>query len=171
MFSASLKSYRRRLGRGHPRCSSLAGILISRKDLDLPVVQGNAEIAAAAHTYLLSQYGRGDERLAGRVRAMIRPLLAVGRCGNEHVATALALHPRTMHRRLALEGVRFDDIKDEVRREMAEIPDQATRLSVAQIASALGYAEQSALSRSCVRWFGSSPRALRQMATDRHAMP
>ncbi len=168
---APLKAYWRRLGAAIRFEHPLAGILISRKDLDLPVIQGNAEIAAAADIYLLSQYGRGDERLAGRVRAMIRPLLAVGRCGNEHVATALALHPRTMHRRLALEGARFDDIKDEVRREMAEILIRQPGLSMTQIASALGYAEQSALSRSCVRWFGSSPRALRQMATDRHAMP
>ena len=36
-------------------------------------------------------------------------------------------------------------------------------LSLTQISSALGYTEQSALSRSCVRWFGRAPRRLRQM--------
>ena len=73
------------------------------------------------------------------------------------------MHPRTLHRRLAREGARFEEIKDEVRREMARSLIAQAGLSMTQIAGALGYAEQSALSRSCVRWFGDSPRRLRQL--------
>jgi AraC-like DNA-binding protein len=34
----------------------------------------------------------------------------------------------------------------------------------------LGYAELSALSRSCQRWFSCSPKELRRMAEDGHAI-
>ena len=159
---APLRSYRERL-RGKLLFEQPgAGIRISREDLGLPVNDGHAELADAALSYLQSQYGRGEERLAVRVRALIRPLLAAGRCGVEHIAASLAMHPRTLHRRLTREGARFEEIKDDVRREMAQSLIAQAGLSMTQIASALGYAEQSALSRSCVRWFGHSPRRLRQ---------
>ena len=35
-------------------------------------------------------------------------------------------------------------------------------LGLAEIASVLGYREQSSLNRSCSRWFGQSPKALRK---------
>ena len=160
---APLRSYRERL------CGKLlfeqpgAGIRISRDDLGLPVNDRNPELAGAALSYLQSQYGHGEERLAVRVRALIRPLLAAGRCGVDNIAASLAMHPRTLHRRLTREGARFEEIKDEVRREMARSLIAQAGLSMTQIAGALGYAEQSALSRSCVRWFGDSPRRLRQL--------
>ncbi len=160
---APLRSYRQRLRGALLFEQPLAGIRISRHDLDRPLSDRNAELAGAALSYLQSQYGCGEERLAVRIRALIRPLLAVGHCSNENIASALAMHPRTLHRRLACEGVRFEDIKDEVRKEMASSLIAQASLSLTQISSALGYAEQSALSRSCVRWFGRAPRQLRQM--------
>ncbi|MBN8464425.1 MAG: AraC family transcriptional regulator [Dechloromonas sp.] len=169
---APLRSYRERL-RGKLLFEQPgAGIRISREDLGLPVNDGHAELADAALSYLQSQYGRGEERLAVRVRALIRPLLAAGRCGVEHIAASLAMHPRTLHRRLTREGARFEEIKDDVRREMAQSLIAQAGLSMTQIASALGYAEQSALSRSCVRWFGHSPRCLRQSTgAGQHSRP
>lgn len=158
---APLRSYRERL-RGKILFEQPgAGIRIARRDLDLPVNDRNPELAGAALSYLQSQYGRGEERLAVRVRALIRPLLAAGRCGVDNIAASLAMHPRTLHRRLTREGARFEEIKDYVRREMARSLIAQEGLSMTQIAGALGYAEQSALSRSCVRWFGDSPRRLR----------
>ena len=160
---APLHSYRERL-RGKLLFEQPgAGIRISRDDLGLPVNDRNPELAGAALSYLRSQYGHGEERLAVRVRALIRPLLAAGRCGVDNIAASLAMHPRTLHRRLTREGARFEEIKDEVRREMARSLIAQAGLSMTQIAGALGYAEQSALSRSCVRWFGDSPRRLRQL--------
>ena len=97
------------------------------------------------------------------IRDRIRPLLAAGRCGVDNIAASLAMHPRTLHRRLTREGARFEEIKDEVRREMARSLIAQAGLSMTQIAGALGYAEQSALSRSCVRWFGDCPRRVRQL--------
>jgi len=50
---------------------------------------------------------------------------------------------------------------DEVRRDgFLDLLRQPTRPGLAQIALMLGYSEQAALSRSCQRWFGSSPSAM-----------
>jgi AraC-like DNA-binding protein len=44
----------------------------------------------------------------------------------------------------------------------APLSDPSVGLSFTQVAAKLGYAEQSVLSRSCFRWFGASPRELRE---------
>lgn len=140
----------------------LAGIVIPRKDMRLPVRPDHKNLAAAALAYLESQYGPGEVSLRDRVRSMLRPLLATGRCTNQQVAYRLAMHSRTLHRRLAREGASFEALKDEARRELATVLLAQSALSLTQVATALGYAEQSSFSRSCVRWFGASPRNVRQ---------
>jgi AraC-like DNA-binding protein len=57
----------------------------------------------------------------------------------------------------------FNDIVDDVRRDrFLELIAQPAAPSVAQLAQLLGYSEQAALTRSCRRWFGQTPTALRR---------
>jgi AraC-like DNA-binding protein len=56
----------------------------------------------------------------------------------------------------------FEDIKDAVRRDMAAAYLRQRNLPLSQVAELLGYAEPSALSRSCRRWFGETPSAVRR---------
>jgi AraC-like DNA-binding protein len=102
------------------------------------------------------------------VRAVILQLIGTEDCGNERVAAELCLHPRTLHRRLKVEGKSFEGIKDEVRRDVALSYLQQTDLPLPLIAEKLGYAEHSVLSRSCFRWFCASPSQLRSQ-TGRYA--
>ncbi|MFZ2178088.1 MAG: helix-turn-helix domain-containing protein, partial [Rhodococcus sp. (in: high G+C Gram-positive bacteria)] len=97
--------------------------------------------------------------LAEHVRDVTRRLLLVGEAGLSQVARAVSLHERTLQRELAAEDITFEKILDDVRRATAwELA--ATGLQASQIASALGYAEQSSFTRACRRWYGESPRAL-----------
>src|ERR1700761_1976558 len=73
-------------------------------------------------------------------------------------AGELCMHPRTLQRRLKFEGRKFESIKDEVRREAALRYLQQPNVPFTEIASRLGYSEQSVLIRSCDRWFSASPR-------------
>ena len=67
-----------------------------------------------------------------------------------------------MQRKLKTEGTSFEQIKDEVRRDVAlrylGMPD----IPFTRIASMLGYSESAVLVRSCQRWFANSPRAIRE---------
>jgi len=71
------------------------------------------------------------------------------------------MHPRTLQRRLAEEGTRCQDVIDAERRTQAAKYLAQPGLQFGQIAGLLGYTEQSALNRSCRRWFGSTPRQYR----------
>jgi AraC-like DNA-binding protein len=85
-----------------------------------------------------------------------------GCCTQLDVAAALAMHPRTLQRRLRDEGGNFEAIKEEVRRDAAVRYLRQTRLPLKTVASLLGYSELSVLYRSCQRWFGESPTTVRQ---------
>ena len=71
------------------------------------------------------------------------------------------MHPRTLQRRPAGQGTTFDRLLDEVRRESARRYLGDTDMPMGQLAGALGYAERSVLTRSCRRWFGTNPLAMR----------
>ncbi|MCK5771766.1 AraC family transcriptional regulator [Algiphilus sp.] len=105
----------------------------------------------------LSQRQSPGGGLNERVRELILGLLPTGHCDLESVAEQLALHPRTLQRRLREEGLSYDALVDSVRRDRATTYLATTALRLSQIAGMLGYSEQSAFTRACRRWFGQPP--------------
>ena len=71
---------------------------------------------------------------------------------------------RTLQRRLAETGTSLNDMRDEVRRILADKLLSETELSAAEIALRLGYSAPSAFTRSMIRWFGKTPRDYRRTA-------
>jgi AraC-like DNA-binding protein len=65
---------------------------------------------------------------------------------------------------LAREGQTFDAIREQVYREAMLRFLRETDVPLAQLAAALGYSDQSALTRSCRRWFGMTPSRIRREA-------
>ena len=117
----------------------------------------DAAALALAENYLA---GVGpDPAVADHVLDLARRLLVVNQARLVVVARAMSLHPRVLQRRLAESGTSFEEILDDVRREMAW-QLSATGMQISQIARMLGYSEQSSYTRACRRWFGESPRQL-----------
>jgi AraC-like DNA-binding protein len=77
-------------------------------------------------------------------------------------AAHLEVAPRTLIRRLAREGSSFQHRLDAWRREQALALLRQTDTPVAQIANRLGYRNATNFSRCIRRWFGATPRSLRQ---------
>jgi len=102
------------------------------------------------------------EDLGAQVRAILHPALLAGRCTVDRVAALLALHVRTLHRHLRAEGTSFRALADEVRHEIARQLLGDTTLDVAEVASALGYADASAFRRAFHRWTGTTPSQWRR---------
>jgi AraC-like DNA-binding protein len=123
------------------------------------------ETRRIATRYLESEFLSHDATLADQVAALSRQLLPVGHATTEAIAVELAMHPRTLQRRLAEEGTRCQDIIDDVRRQQAVRYLAERRLYLGQIAGMLGFAEQSSLNRACRRWFGKTPREYRAALT------
>ncbi len=126
-----------------------------------PIDSADPQTLRLATAYLESEYSPGSATLATRVTELIRRLLPTGQCNAHNIAEQLAMHPRTLQRRLAEEGVRYEQLLDDERRNQARRYLAETGLHLIQITGLLGYAEQSTFNRSCKRWFGTTPRAYR----------
>lgn len=105
--------------------------------------------------------GPAASELELAIRARLRDALSEGDAGLAVMARRLGMSERTLERRLAEAGCSYRDIVDAHRRREAYRLLDAGRLSLAEIALHLGYAEQSAFTRSFRRWAGCSPRAYR----------
>jgi AraC-like DNA-binding protein len=126
-----------------------------------PIDSADLETRRIATKYLEAEYVPSDSALSDRVAELVRRLLPTGHCTAETIAEQLAMHPRTLQRRLAEENLRCADLIDRERRERAVRFLAEPGLFLSQIAGLLGYAEQSSLNRSCQRWFGKTPRQYR----------
>jgi AraC-like DNA-binding protein len=69
---------------------------------------------------------------------------------------------RTLQRRLAESGTSLNELRDEVRRDLADKLLLETEMSATEIAQRLGYSAPSAFTRSTLRWFGKTPRDYRK---------
>ncbi|MGR3270620.1 helix-turn-helix transcriptional regulator [Thalassococcus profundi] len=78
-----------------------------------------------------------------------------------HVCGRLRLSRSTLIRRLANEGVTFQSLLDETRKELAIRYLNKSDLNNQQIAHLVGYRDPNAFQRAFRKWTGTSPQALR----------
>ena len=119
------------------------------------------ETRRIATKYLESNYLPPTASLSERVAELTRRLLPTGHCSVDAIADQLAMHPRSLQRRLTTEGVGCQELIDAERRTLAAKSLAEPGLHFSQIAGLLGYAEQSTFNRSCRRWFAKTPRQYR----------
>lgn len=106
--------------------------------------------------------------LAG-VAQLMRLALLEQRPSIEWMARRLGLAPRSLQRRLRLEGSSFEALRErELMRRAAELLAGST-LSISDIALELGYSGSAQFTRAAVRWAGAPPRAWRQQLRDASA--
>ena len=80
------------------------------------------------------------------------------------IAGRLAMSGRTLQRKLAEQGLSFQSLIDEARRELAEELLRDSRIPLADVAFLTGFADQSAFTRAFKRWAGQTPRPYRLLA-------
>jgi len=164
---SSLRTYRRYFGCAVRFGQNEDGVVFSERDLACPIIDPDSHIYQAATSFIDAKFTRHRPPLHAQARGVIMQLLGTDHCTNDRIATELNLHPRTMHRRLQAEGTSFQQIKDEVRRDVMLYYLQQTNLAFALISERLGFAEQSVMTRSCKRWFSASPTKLRSHGSSR----
>jgi AraC-like DNA-binding protein len=138
------------------------GFDLASADLVRARPRSNRQIRSIVARYLENTTDLADRGLPAQVRDLVLRMLPAGQASWANVAAHLGVNGRTLQRWLAAEGTTFEALLDEVRRERAEHYLAHSRLSLGQIATMLGYSQQSCLSRSAVRWFGAAPRQVRQ---------
>jgi AraC-like DNA-binding protein len=135
-------------------------VVLDAKQLDAPLPQADLHTNAMAQQMCADILDSRTSRvgLAGRVRDLI-----VGSLRNPpslgDAAQALHMSPRTLRRRLSLEGTTLRQLIDEVRATLSAELIAGGRLTVAEVSRRLGYVEASSFSQAFRRWHGVSPRA------------
>jgi AraC-like DNA-binding protein len=138
------------------------GILLSHTDLELCLLTHNAQLAQLLERWVEENVAWLDQgQNTTRTSAQIRNELPFGEPNRKQVAKALYMSNSTLGRRLRAEGSTFHQLLDSVRKEIAVGYLGESDMSLVEIASLLGYSEQSSLARATRRWFNKTPRALR----------
>lgn len=113
------------------------------------------------HRYLRQEAER-QKRLLGKglaeeVHRMVRATITRPPCTAARVAGLLGMHERTLNRRLRADGTNFRRLRDEVLYSASRQMLGATSMKLAEVASALGYADASAFIHAFTRWSGQTP--------------
>jgi AraC-like DNA-binding protein len=95
------------------------------------------------------------------VENTISTLLPHGQAHADAVAQKLGMSERTLARRLADEGVTFNEVLQELKASLATRYLEQDGMPISKIAWLLGFEEASSFSHACRRWTGKSPRELR----------
>lgn len=103
------------------------------------------------------------DQTSTRVRACLNEMLASGQTSIDDVASRLSMSSRTLQRRLRDEGTSFQEILNQLRREMAHHYLLNSDYSTRQIAFLLGYEEKGSFFRAFRAWTGQTPEAVRAL--------
>lgn len=136
--------------------------------LDVVNPRGDARLFELMHLQCRSlhpsPHASGRDAFRDNVQGYLRLRVAEPELSLGEMARHFQLSERTLQRRLSEHGTSLNDLRDDIRREMSLTLLTETALPIADICYRLGYSAPSAFSRSVTRWFGASPRAVR----DRH---
>jgi AraC-like DNA-binding protein len=122
----------------------------------LPAV--NRELARA-NDRILADFSRSlsESSFSGRVRKAIMEGLSSGKPSAADVARALAIAPRTLQRKLQEEGTTFQDIADDVRKELALQYVQSGEYDLSEVTYLTGFSSTSSFTRAYKTWTGRTP--------------
>jgi AraC-like DNA-binding protein len=100
-----------------------------------------------------------------RVEDYVRGSLPSGNCSIEHCARRFGTSVRTLQANLSDCGLKFSDILEEQRIDLATVYLEEGELSLDDVAASLGYSEASSFGRAFKRWTGSTPQRYRKTVT------
>lgn len=130
--------------------------------LHQPVPSANRLLYKLLGGYLKKVKEEARGSVAERVEDYVRGALHSGNCSIERCAQKLNVSVRTLQASLSKHGLRFSDILEHQRIELAQGYLRAAQLSLDDVAANLGYAEQSSFGRAFKRWTGMTPKHYRR---------
>lgn len=143
-------------------------LLLAKSALDLPLESADPNLEAILTKQVEKAAAELDSRedlpFTDQVRRKLRIGLKDDLTTIEQMANELGMTSRTLQRRLKDDGTSFQDLRDEVRKELADHYLDGD-LSIAEISFLLGFSQPSAFFRAFKRWTGVTPREARLQMT------
>lgn len=140
-------------------------IVVRDADLDKPLhawINSNAPARAIVERHLFDLLRPPDDPfrpIPERLAQLIDQRLGRESVDLETLAEKLGLAPRTLRRQLGTFGTSFSEVLNQERRKKAEMLLSTGTIKLSQLATHLGYANQSAFSRAFRDWAGEPPSA------------
>jgi AraC-like DNA-binding protein len=131
--------------------------------LTLPIAKADASLCALLDRHaedLLTKYPPRDS-LIDQVRAAIADEVRGGEPSLERIADRLGLTPRTLQRKLQELGTSYNDVLDQMRRQLAMRYLREPQMAICEVAYLLGFSETSSFHRAFKRWTGVTPKEFR----------
>lgn len=133
--------------------------VFNKADMDAPFLTYNADLLAAVAPQLEVELKEqlAEKSFREQVKGTLKRLLAGERPAIEHVARELRLSKRTLQRRLTEDGITFQQLMEEARRELARHYLLHSSLELNETAYLLGYEDANSFFRAFHEWEGTSP--------------
>jgi AraC-like DNA-binding protein len=150
--------------------ASWNGLIVPLASWQLPLRRRDSLLQRLLETQadqILAQLPRRTGLAEQVLRALARGLDA-GSTGVDTIARQLAMSARTLQRRLASEGVSYQHLLDEARKEAARRYLAESSLAISEVAYLVGYSEPAPFHRAFKRWYGVTPEAYRRSEPSPH---
>jgi len=132
--------------------------------LELGIVQDERtvkEFLRTAPENIVTKY-KNLSSVSARIRRRLRQMLPGDVPDFDSLASELNMTSATLRRRLSEEGASYQEIKDQLRRDLAIRYLSHSDRSVMEIALELGFSERSAFHRAFQKWTGAAPGEFRR---------
>ncbi len=150
--------------------SKVNRLVFHRKYLEEPLVKTQRDLQVflrRAPIDLLTIPGE-DTSLTARINQMLEPknfkeedcLLLPG---SEAISKQLGMSEQTLRRKLSVEGISYQQIKDNLRHDLANKLLGNRSLTISHIAKQLSFSEPRAFTRAYKQWAGVTPKEYRQL--------
>ena len=144
--------------------SDFTGIRFPIKFLQAKLTQNETTLKQFLKQSPADLLARPDEgnSLVAQIRAIIGSDLSTELPNFEYVAQELHTSAQTLRRRLKEEGLTYQELKDQLRRDSALYYLERGDLSIQEVAEKLGFSEPSTFHRAFKKWTNMTPGAYRQ---------
>jgi AraC-like DNA-binding protein len=155
--------YYQSFGRGVVFDSRQTAVVMPVELLDQPIPKANAKLRRELEKRIPPVLHTGGLNTVTLLKRELRVGILEGCVSAPEFASRLGISARTLNRRLATAGLRFQKVLDETRCLFVQQLLANTRLTIGEISKTVGYSETSALTRSFAGWTGMSPSEWRAL--------
>lgn len=139
----------------------IAALVFSKALLKQRIDGGNAVARGIAERRVKQLEASIPADVTDELRQRLRATMTEKQLSAQQVARMMAIHRRTLSRRLKAEGTNFRSVANETRFGIAKQLLADTNMSLAQVAAALEFSEPAAFTHAFRRWTGTTPSAWR----------
>ena len=139
--------------------SNQNALIFSKADMEQPFLTYNADLLAAVAPQLEAELQEqlAQKTFSEQAKGILKRLLAGERPDIHDLARELHLSTRTLQRRLTEQGLSFQRLLEEARRELAHHYLLHSSLELSETAYLLGYEDANSFFRAFQHWEGTSP--------------